>query len=212
MALDIDKVFRFVQFVSNKEFRGWITPAHFNLAAELAQLTLYSEKEAEYAATKKLSVDMKPFLLKAAGTPSSGVVAISGALADFRFPISAYITATLKPVKEVDDSELPSILDSEILAPTSSYPIAVYYDTTISIYPADDVSVTFAFLKKPTTPLWDYTVVSSRPVYASGTSVDFGFDEPMFLPIASRILSHVGMNLKDTELAQFGAAFEEKGQ
>jgi hypothetical protein len=213
MGLSIDKVFRFVQFVANKETRGWITPADFNLAAELAQLTLYSEKEGEYAATKKLSVDMRPFLSTAPETPTSGIVTIADIDVDFRLPIKAWVSSNYKPVKEVKIDELAEVMDSEIIAPSVDYPVVMYDEVYAHIYPiSPDVEIVFSYLKKPSTPTWAYTVSSARPIYDAGNSDDFDFDEPMFLPIASRILSHVGVNLKDMELAQFGAAFEEKGQ
>jgi hypothetical protein len=214
MALSIDKVFRFVQFVSNKESRGWIAPEQFNLAAELAQLTLYSEKEAEYAETKKISVDMRPFLKTNSGTIAAGVVPFSGApLTDFRLPISARLVTGGTTVREMAENEADFIINSEIIPPTASYPRALYRNDGAYIYPTTlSGDVSFTYLSEPTVPTWAYTVVSNRPVYASGSSTDFEFNEPMFLAIVSRILGHVGMNLKDTELAKYSVAFEEKGQ
>jgi hypothetical protein len=218
MGLNIDKVYRFVQFVSNKEFRGWVNPEEFNLGAEIAQLTLYSEMEAVFAATKKISTDMRPFVDTNDGTITSdptliaGLTPYTGVLSNFRHPISCRITDTRKPVKEVKESELNYRLDSSLIPPTESYPICVYRDNGIYTYPdtiTGDITVTY--LRKPTTPEWVDSGAGTRPIYHPSSSTDFDFDEPMFMQLAARILSHVGVNLKDEQLVQYGVAFEQKG-
>lgn len=213
MGLNIDKVYRFVQFVANKEFRGWIAPNDFNIGSEIAQLTLYSELEAEFAATKKISTDMRPFLGNNSVAPVSGSVAYSSIDALFRHPVSAYKTTDYKKVNEVKESELPGILDSTIIAPTTNYPIVVYRESNANTFPSTMTDeITFVYLKKPNTPTWGYTTTGGRPLYAVGISTDFDFDDPMFMQLASRILLHVGINLKDDQVAQYGMAFEQKGK
>jgi hypothetical protein len=213
MGLNIDKVYRFVQFVSNKEFRGWVNPDEFNLGAEIAQLTLYSEFEAEYAATKKIATDMRPFLGDNSVAPTAGAVLYSAIDSDFRHPISAYKTSDYKPVTEIKEADLPKTLDSTIIAPTEDYPGVAYRDLSATIFPPSLTDeITFVYLKKPTVPDWVDTGAGSRPIYDSGSSVDFDFEEPMFMQIASRILSHVGVNLKEEQLVQYGVAFQEKGE
>jgi hypothetical protein len=68
MALSVDKVFRFVQFVANKESRGWVAPDEFNIAAEIAQIAVYSRLEAMFLANKKVHNDMRPFLKSASAS------------------------------------------------------------------------------------------------------------------------------------------------
>ena len=41
--MNIDEAYRFVQFVSNKEQRGNVTPSQFNLAAKSASLEYYDD-------------------------------------------------------------------------------------------------------------------------------------------------------------------------
>ena len=44
MAINIDEMYRFVQFVANKEQSGFIKPSEFNLAADRAQMQLFMER------------------------------------------------------------------------------------------------------------------------------------------------------------------------
>jgi len=208
MALSINKTFQFVQFVSNKEHRGWISPEEFNLAAEIAQLTLYSEKEAVFMQTKKIGADMLPFSTMADATPAGGTVSYPS---DFRHLIRAYIKASFKRLEDLTQAEIADAMDSEIVVPSPSYPALVMRDDNLYVYPTSLVNeITIEYLKTPTAPDWKYTVVSNRPVYNPTGTVDFGFDEALFLELSTRILQHMGINLKDTDLASYMQVHQQK--
>jgi len=210
MGLNIDKAYRFIQFVASKESKGWISPSEYNLAAELSQLTLYSEKEAVFQATKKIGADMLPFSVKASVTPSAGKITFPSG---FRHLINVYDASTYRRYEELTQAEFPDAMKSGIVAPSSTYPAVVLRDDAIYIYPTNTTAASVVeYLKKPSTPVWAYTTVSSRPVYNSGASVNFDFDEILFLEIVMRMLPHVGINIKDTELAQYGMSFNKEAQ
>ena len=213
MGMNINDAYKFIQFVASKESRGWISPAEFNLAAELAQLTLYSEKEAEFMATKKIGADMLPFSVSAEVTPAAGKIAYPTSPDAFRHLLSVYNATTFKRYDELTQAELADAMRSKIVTPTASYPAIVQREDFIYIYPTTVVDVSIIeFLKRPTTPEWAYTIESSRPVYDAGNSNNFDFDQILFLELAMRILQHVGVNIKDTEVAQYGMSFNNKAQ
>lgn len=208
-ALNVDKVYRFIQFVASKESRGYVSPAEFNLAAELAQLTLYSEKEAVFMETKKIGADMLPFSVKADATPAAGKISFPSS---FRHLISVYNKSTYQRYDELTQAELADAMKSRITAPSSSYPAIVQREDGIYVYPTSIVDLSVVeYLKTPTMPVWAYTTSNNRPVYTSGSSVQFGFDEVLFMEISMRVLSHVGVNIKDMEVAQYGMAFSKAG-
>jgi len=208
-ALGVDKVYRFVQFASNKETRGWVSPAEFNIAAELAQIAAYSKREAVFLQTKKVLNDMRPFMkLSAAITPSVGICAYP---ADLRHFLNAWKVADYKPITELTQGEFSGVMDSSIVPPSSDYLACVQRDDGLYIYPATSTAdVQMEYIKIPTAPEWAYTTSSGRPVYDSGNSTDFEFDEISFLEISTNILLHVGLNIKDDTVAQYGAAFNQQ--
>jgi len=78
MAINIDNLYRFVQFIANKEQSGFIKPSEFNLAAESAQMQLFMERysnPAEYKGngksrtgynqTQKINDDVRIFIKRA---------------------------------------------------------------------------------------------------------------------------------------------------
>jgi len=205
MALNVDKVFRFVQFVANKESRGWISISEFNIAAELAQIAVYSRLENAFLANKKIHNDMRPFLDQVVITDATPRVFPT----DFRQLISARVTTTNVPVVELTQAELNDMLDSQFLAPSTAYPNCVVRNDGIQVYP---VTVTQAieveFIKKISTPpLWVDTGAGVRPIYDSGSSDDFELDDNLFQEIATNVLMNVGLNLNQDQVAQYGMAF-----
>jgi len=206
MALNVDKVFRFVQFVSNKESRGWVSPAEFNIAAEVAQIVAYSKRETVFLQTKKILDDLRPFMkMSSAISPASGLCAYP---ADMRHFIVGYMDSDLTEIVEITQAELPNIMKSTIVAPSATYPFGVQRDDGFQIYPTSiTADIRMEYLTSPTAPAWGYTTASGRPVYASGSSTDFGFDDILFFEIVTNILMHIGININSELVAQYGTAF-----
>jgi len=212
MALNVDKVYRFIQFVANKESRGWVSPAEFNIAAELAQIAVYSQREAVFLQTKKILNDMRPFMKKANLTVAGGVPSTHFTYpSDMRHFIEAYETSDtagtwVRPIVELTQAEYSNAKNSTIAAPSATYPNCVQRYDGLYVYPM--VSYCMAeFLEAPTAPEWVDTGAGVRPIYDSGASTDFGFDDILFLEIATMVLANVGMNIKDEAVTQYGMAF-----
>lgn len=217
-ALGVDKVYRFVQFVANKESRGWISPEEFNIAAELSQLTAYMKREATFIASKKILNDLRPFIkISPAITPATGLCAYP---ADLRHFTSGWMDADFTEITELTQGELAPAMNSTLEPPTASYPAGVQRDTGLQLYPVSiSAAIRMEYIGSPVAPQWNYTVsASGRPVYSESAGVltpagsdDFGFDEVLFLEIAMLVLANVGVNLGQENVAQYGMAFNQQG-
>jgi len=204
-ALSVDKVFRFVQFVANKESRGWVSPDEFNISAELAQIAVYSRLENYFLVNKKVHSDMRPFLSYATiadATPRVFPI-------DFRQLIGGRVIGSNIEVPELTQAELNPLLNSSFLAPSDAHPKCVVRNDGIQIYPSTmvtDISIEYVS-KLSTAPLWNYTTASSRPIYDESGSIQFEFEDNLFQEIAMYILANIGMNLKEESVTQYGMAF-----
>ena len=85
MAININNLYRFVQFIANKEQSGFIKPSEFNLAVESAQMQLFMERysnPAEYRGngkartgynqTQKINDDLRIFIKRRTISVDSG--------------------------------------------------------------------------------------------------------------------------------------------
>lgn len=234
--MNIDEVYRFVQFLSNKSQSGNLTPKDFNLAADRAMKEWVMKRygnPAEYQPgrpvprvawqmTQKISDDLRMLVT----APESYTLNDEGQMdypsdylhADaFRYYHSRLAedgrstTGDYREVKVLRNSELGGYLSSGIRKPTRKYPVAVFYDTYIQFYPTDLDTIEFNYLRQPKTPIWAYTVSNGRPVYDGDNSVDFEAPDEAHNEIVANICSYLGLNLKDAELVQYAEMAKKQG-
>tara|TARA_R100000697_G_scaffold25983_1_gene34499 strand:+ start:6620 stop:7336 length:717 start_codon:yes stop_codon:yes gene_type:complete len=236
--ININELYRFVQFTSNKEQSGYIKPSEFNLAVDRAQMQLFMERygnpaeyqpgrpvpRVAYQQTQKISDDLRPFIKKIYQPLNSGkflwsdiedYMHLSSLRARYYKVNNQTGQSELRHsgVKIVDDSELSNYLDSSIVNPTAEYPIAAIYNGYVQVYPDNLDGIDVTYLSRPRTPLWAFTVDTNTgmPDYDPVNSIDLNWSNELFNEIAIRVLSFVGVNLKDNTLSQYSELKKQQG-
>ncbi len=255
MAINIDELYKFVQFVANKEQSGFIKPSEFNLSVDRAQMQLFMERygnpaeyqpgrpipRVAYNQTQKISDDLREFIVR--GTlyvPATGIMEYPLDYLHFSSASSTYLDSSISSkdmnsdcpgcskeekrknikasvvnkvvsVRPIDDFELANILGSSIVAPTREYPILTFYSEGVQYHPKDIGSVDFVYLRRPAKALWAFTTPASKPQYDAANSIDLEWPEQVFNEIAVRILSFVGINLREADLTQYSEGKRQTG-
>jgi len=255
MAINIDELYKFVQFVANKEQSGFIKPSEFNLSVDRAQMQLFMERygnpaeyqpgrpipRVAYNQTQKVSDDLREFIVRGTFNVGANGVMIypsdylhfSSASYDYidstmlskdeiedcpdcnkvtkKTNLLASVTSKVVSVRPVDDFELANILGSSIVSPTKEYPILTFYKEGVQYHPKDIGSVDFVYLRRPEKALWAYNTIDNKPEYDLSNSVDLEWPEQVFNEIAVRILSFVGINLREADLTQYSEGKRQTG-
>ena len=256
MAISVDELYRFVQFVANKEQSGFIKPSEFNLAADRAQMQFFMERYGNpaeyqpgravpriaYSQTQKISDDLREFIRRETiSVDSNGIMQypedyLHFSSATYHFieqavrtetpdencddcPGKTTVTVDVGEIKNhsvtvrpVDDSELSYLLGSSIVSPDEKHPVLAFYQEGIQYHPKTISAVDFVYLRRPLAPLWAFTTgTTGRPVYDSLNSIDLEWPEQVFNEIAVRILSFVGVNLREGELTQYSEGKRQTG-
>tara|TARA_R100001509_G_C4844639_1_gene207842 strand:- start:345 stop:1127 length:783 start_codon:yes stop_codon:yes gene_type:complete len=164
--IDINEMYKFVQFVANKEQSGFIKPSEFNIAAERAQMQLFMQRygnpkeyspgypvpRVAFAQSQKVQDDFNPFIMSA--DFSDGKIYLEDLSCGY-IHLIALISDDDVPIKLVDASEYFKIENSALLAPTDDYPIAYFGDNkTIYVSGVDDGVI--LYLRHPNVPKWEY--------------------------------------------------------
>ena len=109
-------------------------------------------------------------------------------------------------IARVNSNEATLFNLSPLARPTTSNPAYVRSsDTSITIYPTTlgaSSTVTYNYIKKPTTVAWGYVATSGTSIYNSGTSTNFDFHESEEVNLVNRILVLSGIMIKDPTLTQ----------
>lgn len=184
MAINVNKVYKAVLSIMNKEQRGFMTPDEFNKISVQAQLNLLDIAFAEYnrmsnldtvgrtnlgyadapsRIKEKIDVFYKTsnLTMQTSGNPavSTGIVALPSDI--YKIIELTNSTRTL-PFELIDKHELAYIQSSPLTAPSTDYPI--YYKTTtslgatsIQVKPTSITNAVLDYIKVPTDPRFGFT-------------------------------------------------------
>lgn len=219
--ISIDEMKNFVFFVANKSQQG-VNPTvdNFNLAADRA---VWDETEEAYKkwqldqnSTDELSYLLKKVSLQVdkGGKASYPSDYLHTSSIRYNWKVKdkscgEYITKP-QEVDQLNDAELGNRLASSIVYPSKRYPAMSYGSDYMQFYPIDLGYVDFTYLREPAKPEWVFTVVNGRPVYDSANSVNIEAPKEIFTKIAMRILSYLGVNIREPQLIQYAEMQEQK--
>ena len=205
MAINVNKVYKKVLSIINKEQRGFITPDEFNKYATNAQLQLLDIAFSDFTSVSNLDTAMRTnmgyadmpskikekidqFYKTSSISLSTGV----GSLPTDVYKIIEVSNSSLTlPYELIDKHEMPYLLSSPLTAPSADYPM--YYKgvttagaTQIHVNPTTISSATLQYVKVPSDPRFGYTVNATygTNTYDTHVYVDGGLiiDEQLTIP------------------------------
>ena len=190
MAINVNKVYKSVLSILNKEERGYLTPYEFNNLARQAQLELldglfyqYNQflnieninrtNEGYADLAEKIQEQIDEHYKSAELTPSSGKVTV---------PTDAYriLDVTMRnhglKVEKIDKVRLPFLKSSPLTRPSSTFPIYYQEATEVVFDPSITENVSINYVAKPSDPRFGYTVNTQygTEIYDANPFVDGG--------------------------------------
>jgi hypothetical protein len=222
--MTIDQAKQLVDFITNKNQRGYSTGVQFNLLAPIAQLSVLNDRLGNikkysshdpvpaygFNLNQKSRQELKPVMKEPTSYPvTAGVVAFP---ADLIYIDTVTNAANGKLIVEATEDEIVILNNSLITPPSAIYPKFVIHSNGFNIYPTTGVAnIKLSYIRKPLTPVWNYTLTNDREVYDASGSQDFELAETTHLEIVMSILQNMGMNLTMTDVVQYAAAKEAQG-
>lgn len=218
-----------MQFCYNKSQQGYITPDQFNNLAPICQMSLINDRIGNvkkyrpgypvpavgFGITQKSREELRPLLKPP--TVTAAPSAIMPVPTDYLY----YDTVSIggRQAQECTEDEILELNSSLIKPPTLLYPKFVMHSNGFNFYPTTITTVNLSYLRKPVTPVWNYTLVNDTPVYAAtggivgdGISHDFEVSETAHFEICAKILQAVGLNLSLGEIVQWSEMAEQQGK
>ena len=216
MAIDVNTVYRTVLAILNKEQRGYMTPDQFNKAAaqaqldifnkyfdELNQLTKTPQPGLDYA-DRLISLDEKMSIFRVNDTAGTGVAGVFGLPATLR-ELGNVVYNDIE-VQRLSRDQFYNINKSEYTKPSLNYPIYLYEDSSIKIYPVEIITgVRLNYIRKIVNPKWGYISagVAGNYQYDSTSSVQFELHISEETKLILSILQYAGVTVKDNDIVNF---------
>ena len=239
--INIDEFKRYIDFVSNKNGRGSTTPEEFNAAAksglyawtnsqvsnqkqyspgnpipqtsfELDSISMANVRHLKEVRQIKVNDGVMSLPNGVNTDINSLVMPEMWMISKLAHKYASNGVLIQKGIKVLKDMLWESTLSSDIVMPTKKRAVANIQSNYMLIEPKQSVNlVTLSYVRNPFNPEWKYTVVNGRPVYDSVNSVDLDAPESAKNGIAMLVLELIGVKIRDGELVQAAASFENKG-
>lgn len=221
MAVSVDTVYQRVLAILNKEQRGYLTPAEYNLFANQAQLDIFEQYFYDLNQFSRLPgnsteysdmVDILEEKISIFETFDSTTYANDY----WPEPTDLYRLGSVvyngSEVEHVNKNEYLYVTSSPLSKPTNNFPIYTRDTSGIKVYGASEITtgVTFQYVKKPAKAIWNYTEVNGEALYDANGAVDFELHEAEETDLVIKILQLAGVLIKDPSVYQIGSTEEAK--
>ena len=226
--VSVNTVYQTVLALANKEQRGYITPQEFNLHAEQAQMSIFSQyfydlnqfKRVPSNSTvygnpidileEKISIFKKgPSALSTNGLQLSALDPDIYKLSQ----VTLLKTSTYSCVaEEISYEEYHQTQNSPLLKATETRPIYYIKDNKVFYAPASNGTYQARWIRRPKKPNWTYIVVGEKALYNSSATdhQDFELHPSEQTDLVIKILQLSGVTIKDYNLVQVAAQEETK--
>jgi len=237
----INSVRNTVMFLLNKDNRGYLAPSEYDYFAKQAQLEIFEGYFADYSRAvtaqnnrkkslsygdsvmhiqNKIDIFSKNAVLEYTDVAPASV---GGEDDFFSLPSDFYKLINLtyggKVVQEVSKHKFEMILDSNLTAPSTSFPVYKregnkFFARPLSIYytgttpQGAETPLKMNYIKKPVDPHWGYTTVGGDPIYNADSSTDFEIPPSDETELVIKIAQYAGLNIREKDVVEVAAQME----
>ena len=228
----IDTIYKTLLTIINKENQGYVSPTEFNLMLNNVQQEIFrsyfedenrDKNKENKGLTNKGYANLdfnerqriSQFAAKASITVSNGVFTLPEDLyfiEDDGILSVAAGSITDKVIEEVERRQFGYLKQTEAAA-TEQYPVYERYSNNIEVLPSTITEISVRYLRTPKTPNWTYFELSNgEPMFnpANASFQDVELHESEFSNIVLRLLSHFGLNLRESEVVQIAETLKDK--
>lgn len=224
----IDTIYEVVKTILNKEVRGHVAPADFNVIAKQVQEEIYREYfEAENRDKNKRKLGYSnrgfanlEFVQRQRIEDFSKTATLTFSTPNFVLPADLYLIKEngivyngVAVIQEVEGT-YATYLAGSLGSASASFPIYTYVGNgLIKVLPASIVTgVTCDYVRTLADPKWTYTEVGGVPLFnpSAVDYQDFELHVSEFNNITIRILSYLGVNIRDEQVVQYAEILKQK--
>tara|TARA_Y100000593_G_scaffold31961_1_gene62969 strand:+ start:898 stop:1623 length:726 start_codon:yes stop_codon:yes gene_type:complete len=226
MAINVDTVYKTVLLILNQQQRGYMTPDEFNKVATQVQLNIFEKYEddlnqqyrlpqndTEYAnRVKNLEENLQFFQKYVNNASNAGAITgtnpftIDLTVITDLYRLGSVMYKGEKLTQYAQRNEITQLLLSPLTQPTTDFPIYLYEQGKLYVYPTSIITpgdISISYLKKPADVLWAYGVGSlGQYEYNSGNSTDFELNVSEQTNVITRILAYAGVIINDPTIIQ----------
>lgn len=209
--MNVEELRFFIFAVANRNQTGnSITPDEYNSYLARANEELFNlglrieDNGTRTFDSAQVATDIySPFIKE---VPLTGVGGAFNFPSDYRHTLDATLNG--RPITIVTKRQFDQVLIDHVTPPTLQYPYATIFNGSFFVSPSV-TNINFSYLKKPTVPFWNWTLVNDEEVYNPAGSVQIEFPDFYHLQFAKTILGYISANFRDMELEQINQLMKQ---
>lgn len=211
--MNLQDIFNELNFYIGKYTGSYFTVSELENCLDAGSLALYSDLKPKYATSQLVKDALSPFRSTYNFTTQvSGYVIVPDTdyldLLDLQIYFQISNRTVYYPVKMVNEDERANRLNSQINPVTITSPIGEQTaQRTFRLYPTGTYNGNVTYLKRPTKPVFGYSVISGRViVYNPNTSTQLDWRESELNMVIVKSLQILGVNLRADDISAWSAA------
>ena len=215
MAINVNTVYKTVLLILNQQQRGYMTPDEFNKTATQVQLNIFQsyledlnqqyrvpQNDTEYANRVENIEKKLQYFQRTGATTYVGPEFTLNPTDIYRLGSVFYKDTEL--TQYAQRNELTQLLRSPLTQPTETFPIFLYENDNLFVYPTGiNSNITISYLKTPADVVWGYGVGTlGQFEYNAGTSTNFELSVSEQSNVIIRILAYAGVIINDPTIIE----------
>ena len=215
MAINVNTVYKTVLLILNQQQRGYMTPDEFNKTATQVQLNIFQsyledlnqqyrvpQNDTEYANRVENIEKKLQFFQRTGATTYVGPEFTLNPTDIYRLGSVFYKDTEL--TQYAQRNELTQLLRSPLTQPTETFPIFLYENDSLFVYPTSiNSDISISYLKTPADVVWGFGVGNlGQYEYNAGQSTDFELSVSEQSNVIIRILAYAGVIINDPTIIE----------
>lgn len=197
-----------VNFLAGKNIASKYAPEKIDLVIHEVSQSMFTDYHDHYAKNEKIARIMDVFKRTAEITISNGIGELPP---DFAFNREMYLTSGVA-IDLVEDNFWAKRVSRKLAGPSLTNPIArieaqldesMKVEVSVGGETLPDGKIVAHYFRYPIKPEYKYTVSGTRYVYNDGASTDVDWPVVMFPVLKAKVLSALGINLRESQLIQY---------
>jgi|TARA_R100000482_G_scaffold48543_1_gene17032 hypothetical protein len=215
MAINVNTVYKTVLLILNQQQRGYMTPDEFNKTATQVQLNIFQsyledlnqqyrvpQNDTEYANRIENIEKKLQYFQRTGATTYVGPEFTLNPTDIYRLGSVFYKDTEL--TQYAQRNELTQLLRSPLTQPTETFPIFLYENDSLFVYPTSiNSDISISYLKTPADVVWGFGVGNlGQYEYNAGQSTDFELSVSEQSNVIIRILAYAGVIINDPTIIE----------
>lgn len=211
MALTLDQIHTFFNFLVNKEQGGWFSPEQIDSALDFGQMQLFNQYYDQFGTSQRLNDSLAPFKKNFQFTNITSPTGLVTMPDDYSHLLNLYTViqdgsgrVQNRPVPILNEDEKVARDNSQIYPPTVTDPYGILVaNWDVQLFPQVAQAGWVYYLRRPVAPSFSYEINGRQVVYLPNSSTQLEWAEKDVLTVIVTALNFAGLNLSEADILQW---------